>query len=54
MFISRFEKQQMLNRIAKLEQTLANLLQEAPWGLKKDGVPRAKPGRKTVNKEANK
>ena len=54
MFISKFEKQQMQNRIAKLEETLAKLMQDAPWGRKKDATPRAKPGRKTTAQGAQK
>ena len=52
MFISREEKQLILDVLELLEKRLEVLterldkLEEAKYGLKKDGTPRAKPGRK--------
>ena len=39
---------QLKDRISHLEHILRK---EAPWGLKQDGTPRAKPGMKTGQKK---
>lgn len=52
MFISREEKQLILDVLELLEKRLGVLeerldkIEDAKWGLKKDGTPRAKPGKK--------
>jgi len=59
MFISKTEKQEILDRIRALENNIHELVHaiktmraEAPYGTRKDGAPRAKPGMKTGQRKA--
>ena len=59
MFISKTEKQEILDRIRALENNIHELVygiqkmrEQAPYGTRKDGAPRAKPGVKTGARKA--
>ena len=53
MLFFKKDKQELLKRVSELEQNIIWMhdrikkLEDAAYGLKKDGTPRAKPGRKT-------
>lgn len=61
MFISKAEKEDIHKRLSRLEEKVGRLMlsvdalmMPAPYGRKKDGSPRSKPGRKTVRKGLSK